>query len=110
MARKWEYCNKHLNVTENLSNALVFYKETTDLFQRMGFTSNDKGPSADAVVRQLLHGAALTTYSGIISNLRQDEFDRLKNVARNAGGIQYSTVVRPLSCVLGCHRRRHQRD
>ena len=70
---------KHLNGTETLRDALVFHEETGDLFQCMGFTTQDKGPSADAIVWQLLHGTALTTYSGIISNLCNDEFNHLNN-------------------------------
>ena len=92
---------KHLNGTESLRDALVFMEETEDLFQRMGFTNQNNGPSADAIVRQLLHGSALTTYSGVVTALRQDEFDTQISTARNAGGTndeinaRIATVVRP---------------
>ena len=92
---------KHLNGTESLRDALVFMEETEDLFQRMGFTNQNNGPSADAIVRQLLHGSALTTYSGVVTALRQDEFDTQISTARNAGGTndeinaRIATVARP---------------
>ena len=84
---------KHVDGMEDLRDVLIFDEEINSLFARLGFTQQNQGPSADAIVRQLTNGSARETYNAIKTTLINDEMATLQDAARADGEAAGETAA-----------------